>query len=268
MTYTRTCAQLDNVSIGRKLFKDVDRFGEYRNSSNPLYRMRLQSLSGFAEYYDALSASGEASFDDVYHDVWRIFFRPSLPVAAWIEQEMTNLDPGKYAAAHVRALYGRIVERTDHQATVLARNAINCASQLRPGGPFFFASDHTFSTRAALDYGAQRNVSVYTRKHESQPLHVDKAPNLTQRQPKEFYDTFVDLYLMGMSKCLTYNRGGFGHWALLIGYDASCFLKQKTSASGIAVLCNWTEADARFDHGVAVNEQPVRTTPLFLEPMK
>lgn len=246
----------------------MERFADYRNSSVPLFRTRLQSLTGFAEYYDALSAPGEASFADVYHDVWRIFFRPSPPVAEWIEHEMTNLQPGKYAAAHVRALYGRIVERPDDQAIDIVHNAINCASQLRPGGPFFFASDHTFSTRAALDYGAQQHVSVITRQHESQPLHVDKAPNLTERQPKEFYDTFVDLYLMGMSKCLTYNRGGFGHWALLIGYDANCYVKQKTSKAGIAVRCNWTDAVAAIDHGVSMNKEPVRRVPLFLDPMK
>jgi hypothetical protein len=230
--------------------------------------MRLQSVTGFAEYYNELSAPGEASFADVYHDVWRIFFRPSPPVAERIERLMSNLVPGEYAAIHVRALYGRIVNRPNDQAIAIAQNAINCASQLRPGGPFFFASDHTYSTQAALDYGRQRHVSVSMRNHDSQPLHLDKAVNLAQRGPEEFYDTFVDLYLMGMSKCLTYNRGGFGHWALLIGYDANCSITQKTSSAGIAVLCNWTDAIGVVDHRGKMKEEPVRTIPLFLDPMK
>jgi hypothetical protein len=261
------------------LYKNVDRLGEYRNSSVPILRLRRQSVSGFADYYDALSAPGEASFKDVYHDVWRIFFRPSPPVAGLIEHEMKTheLEPGRYASAHLRALYGRITNRPDDQATDLVRNAINCASQLRPGGPFFFASDHAFSTRAAVEYGSQRRVAVHVSTRGvgfnggGNPLHFDKAPKVKDRSPEDFYDTFVDLYLMGMSTCLTYNRGGFGHWALLIGYDAGCSLNQKTSASGITHRCNWTEPSVGFENDTsagAPKEGHYRTIPLFLEPME
>lgn len=248
---------------GRMLFR-VAALEKFRGDRNiTLLRTRIQSITGGAEYYDKELMPDEASFDEVYHDVWRIFFTPSAPVRANIESYMEkwNLSPGEYAAAHLRALYARVVERTDAEATEWAQNAINCASTLRPGGPFVFSSDHSFSTQAALDYGEARGTIVVARPHERTPLHIDNADDLLERKPSEFYDLFIDLYLMGMSRCLTYNRGGFGQWALMIGYDSTCFHNQKTSSLGIGAPCNWTKPD------VLPRLKKRSKAPLFLPPM-
>lgn len=232
-----------------------------RNASTGLIRTRAQSTSGGAEYYDEELSLDESSFAEVYHDVWRIFFTPSKPVRKLIEGEMVQMGlvPGQYAAAHLRALYGRVTDRPPEEATEWTQNALNCASKLRPGGPFLFASDHSYSTEAAIAYGKEKSTKVVSRKHEQMPLHFDK--DVENRQPYEFYDTFVDLYLMGMGKCVTFNRGGFGTWALLIGYDSACKQSQKTSSSGIGVRCNWTEPS------VPSNDAKPSGAPLFLEPM-
>ena len=118
----------------------------------PLFRSRVQSVTGGAEMYNEELGPGEPSFEQVYHDVWRIFFTPSLPVRATIETYMKMWDfyPGEYAAAHLRALYGRTKERTDEQATEWAQNAMNCASTLRPGGPFLFAPSFLFDPSCPL----------------------------------------------------------------------------------------------------------------------
>ena len=209
-----------------------------------IVRTRCQSVTGYADKYDEARGPDEYSFAEVYHDVWRIFFTPSHPVASLIQEEFdrTGLVPGQYAAAHMRALYGGIDNKLDEQvARDWSTDAINCASQLRPGGPILFASDYTYSTQMALAYGEEMNAKIVSRIHEKEPLHLDKTENLESIQPSDFYDVFVDLYLMGMGRCLTYNRGGFGSLALLIGYDSSCFYYQKTSHQGIKVRCNWTE---------------------------
>ena len=209
-------------------------------------RTRCQSVDGHADWYDAKRSPDEYSFNEVYHDVWRVLFTPSHPVASLIQEEFdrTGLVPGEYAAAHMRALYGRNENRKDDVAYDWSRNAVNCATKLRPGGPILFASDHTYSTKVALEYGEEMNTTIVARVHDKLPLHLDKIDNLDSLQSSDFYDVFVDLYLMGMGRCLTYNRGGFGHWALLIGYNSTCSQHQKTSAKGIGVRCNWTEPES------------------------
>lgn len=241
---------------GRKIFKLRAMKGARTDQTSRLFRTRLQSATGGAEYYNeelatvanttglVVNTEKEATFEEVYHDVWRVFFTPSPTVRASVDSymEQWNLVPGQYAAAHLRALYGRVSDRPEAQAREWTRNALNCASKLRPGGPFLFASDHSFSIQAALEYGEEMHAKVVARPHDSEPLHLDNAENIGERLPHEFYDVFIDLYLMGMSRCLTYNRGGFGQWALLIGYNATCGYNQKTSKYGIKTPCTWTEA--------------------------
>mmetsp|Transcript_16781 Transcript_16781/g.36598 ORF Transcript_16781/g.36598 Transcript_16781/m.36598 type:complete len:147 (-) Transcript_16781:388-828(-) len=66
-------------------------------------------------------------------------------------------------------------------------------------------------------------VSAYNPADDNKaPMHLD-----TYIAPVEqFYYTFVDLYLMAFAKCITYNKGGFGHWAMLIGGSQGCTKQQ------------------------------------------
>eukprot|EP00934_Nitzschia_sp_Nitz4_P003302 Nitzschia sp. Nitz4//scaffold113_size70149//10443//11767//NITZ4_005940-RA/size70149-snap-gene-0.134-mRNA-1//1//CDS//3329533311//3292//frame0 len=252
----------------------VARFKVFKKAvrgDSPFLRSRIQSIYGGAEEYDQELLPGESTFDQVYHDVWRVLFTPSPPIREIIEGYMNewHLTPGNYAAAHLRALYARIQNRTDEEATLLTQNSLNCASKLRPGGPFFFSSDHSPSIQFALDYGKRMNVQVFARPQDFNqlPLHLDKASDILNRKPQEFYDTFVDLYLMGMSRCLTYNRGGFGTWALLLGYNSSCVHNQKTTAVRINAPCNWTtpttSATTITQKGSELHPMP----PLFIDTM-
>ena len=184
----------------------------------------------------------------------------------WVERILkdNNLAPGSYAAVHLRALYGRIQYEQRDQATLRewTRNGMNCTSRLHRGGPFFFSSDHPGAVDEALQYGKERSTKVVARIHDKRPNHLEKAPGIGQLKASDFYDTFVDLLLIGMSRCVGYNRGGFGTWGLLIGYDPHCEQNQKTSAKGIGVLCSWTELN---------EERKVPSTlsgaPFFLDPM-
>jgi hypothetical protein len=144
-----------------------------------------------------------------------------------------------------------------------SRNALNCASQLHAGGPFLFVSDHPNAPQLALEYGQEKGITVVTRSHQTHPLHLDTVGDWESKRPSDFYDTFVDLLLMGMSKCVTFNKGGFGQWGLLIGYNSSCFINQKTSAAGIGETCHWTEPAIPVTHHAATP-----AVPLFLPPME
>lgn len=85
-------------------------------------------------------------------------------------------------------------------------NALNCASNLRPGKPIFLASDSKDAVEIGLKYGEFRNAKIVS--HESNPnppLHLDKAVNtanngLLQHPPSDYYDTFIDLYLLAFGR--------------------------------------------------------------------
>lgn len=192
---------------------------------------RLQVHDHGSKFYNENRREvGEPLFRDIYSLLWSRVFTPTPPITTLIEQQLQSLDlmPGQYTAAHVRALYLE-QERKPEQLKTWATNAVNCASMLRPGVPILFASDSTYATQMALEYGQTRGSHVVvarTTAATAQPLHLDKATT-TEVSPEHYYDTFVDLYLLGMSHCLTYNIGGYGKWGLLLGYNSSCGMRHQ-----------------------------------------
>jgi hypothetical protein len=207
-------------------------------------RVQYQSYDGGAGWYDELlerdkgtNTTIEASFDDVYHDVWEAVFTPSPPIASAIVKEMKNngLRPGHYVSAHLRLLYFKSF-RQKRMIEKFTRNGINCSSTLRPGGPFFLASDASYATEYGPLYGQEMNVSVVVHKpNPDPPLHLDRpdgvvptTPTTTDRPPSDFYDTFIDLYLLAMGGCNFVSKGGFGLWAALIGGEnMKCLFKER-----------------------------------------
>jgi hypothetical protein len=156
------------------------------------------------------------------------------------EMQRMHLVPGHYVSAHVRALYA-ITDRPIALIHIWTTNALHCASGLRPGNPIFFTSDSVQARSYSLEYGSRIHAVVGTRTpNPNPPLHLDQETDWENRSISDFYDTFVDLYLLALGGCVTYNKGGFGHWALLIGGDVGCFVKQLTYAKGIRKQpCEW-----------------------------
>lgn len=257
---------------------------------------RLQSHDHGAEYYNTHRRipHKEPMLRDVYQQIWSMIFTPTPHIAALIKDELKSLGliPGEYAAAHVRALYLE-VDRKPDQLRLWAENAVNCASMLRPGGPIYFASDSTYATQMAVTYGKtiaaqQKDLSseginmgsvVVARNLGTSPgpLHLDKPFDNSQTilQPSDFYDTFVDLYLLGMSRCLTYNIGGYGKWGLLLGYNSSCGMRHQKGygfkRDGLA-KCHWeagrgmlqqtTTRKQDFDVDVGMIDLPLLPPPM------
>ena len=159
-------------------------------------------------------------FDQVFSDAWRMVLTPVPSVATRIQKWMQSfgLVPGAYVAAHCRALYG-VHNRSLDEITEWTQTAIRCATQVRPEGPVFFASDSTHAQKVALDYGNEQHVTVVSRFHEKEPLHLEV--NATGKIPADYYDIFVDLYLLGNSRGMAFNVGGYGKLGLILGFDST-----------------------------------------------
>jgi hypothetical protein len=246
-----------------RIVGNVDKFPEKflrTRTGDITINTKLQSYNGGSLYYNA--NVGGPRFEEIFHEVWRTMFTPSLPIQKIIQEHLLrfNLRPGEYAAAHLRGQYGKIVRR-DAQLHRMAENAINCASNLRPEGPIYFASD----SKIVIDHvvgtlSRQTTTRIVALQRDYEPLHLEKALNWQNRSASEYYDTFVDLYLLALSKCVTYNVGGFGEWGLWISRHPNCSI-QHGELKAIIMPCNWT--------GIATPEysKPVDVASAFLPPM-
>jgi hypothetical protein len=171
---------------------------------------------------------GEARYEQVYRDVWNSLFTPVPAIATSIKSVMDDngLVPNKYAAAHLRVMYTK-ENRKEEVLKKWTRGGIKCASTLRPGRPIFVASDSKVVTEYSPIYGRERNgVIVIHENNPNPPLHLDRADvNLSKAFPppaSNFYDTLTDLYLLALSGCLFFSKGGYGLWAVLIGGNLIC----------------------------------------------
>jgi hypothetical protein len=254
---------MSNASIGRRYIPSKIIL-EKASSNVSLIRTRYQSMDGGALFYNERVVGNELKFDDIFHTIWRIFFRPSKAVATIIENQLDEIGfvPGAYTSAHLRALYA-VQDRNKDTIFEWTRNALNCASQLRPGAPIFFASDSLNATIMAKKYAHQKGALLRTHTpNPNPPLHLDRCRDWQDRPTSDFYDTFVDLYLLALGGCVTFNKGGYGHWALLIGGDIKCSYKQKNNDWGkIQNKCEWLDSKPK-------PEESRPKTAVFLDPME
>ena len=245
---------------------------------NTIVTTILQSPSGGAETYTRYVHTGTPShsvtalhYNRIYRHVWRAFFTPSLPVQALIRQQMQRMDlvPGQYAAVHLRALYG-VHSRSDVVLQRWARNAIACGTALRPGGPLYFASDSKNAVEYVQDWMAKTmatnstSVRVVSIQRDYEPLHLEKATDWQSRHPSDYYDTFVDLYILSMSRCVSHNVGGYGQWGLWLGYNATCF-NQNTNQRKL-LPCEWHEGKVSGDLGPSQSDNDTMIPNILMEP--
>jgi hypothetical protein len=199
------------------------------------------------------------SYDQVFPHVWNIFFQPSPAVQAQIDAQfqILQLQPGQYVSAHVRALYqSNAVEQ--HEEI----NAIHCASQLAAAAaaagvsdgsssssmlPIYFASDSNRTVAFAREYGKSKgggSVHVVARASDHEPLHLDRGRDFLTKAADEwqnhavsdFYDIFVDLYILSMARCVTHGIGGYGKLAVLLSRNQTCSIDHRKTT------CDWPAA--------------------------
>ena len=187
-------------------------------------------------YYNGIAlANNEANVGRVFREVWQLLFTPSAAVATRIDQQLAELQlvPGQYTAVHVRSRYKN--DFSDDRAMI--ENSIHCAARLQPGAPIFFASDSSKAAAYALEFGyttKQHNITrIVARSTNSEPLHLDKgaefygmpADTTKNYTAADFYDTFVDLYLLAHSRCTAYGFGNYGSWSNLMSHDRKCSVR-------------------------------------------
>jgi hypothetical protein len=224
-----------------RLYTKVTTVAKGVNRSTPIVCARIQDQHGGSEIYNQLEG-GDRAYRKVFRSLFHnVLFAPSPPVAALLEQEMNKagLVPGAYVAAHLRTAYGThpLEPRHIRRASV---NAINCASHLRPaaGGPIYFASDSREATQGMERIARKQpgKAAVVTIVPETEALHLDKAAST---RPWDYYNIFVDLYLLANANCISHGQGGFGRFGVLLSRNASCFFKY--FAEGQYVTCDWKD---------------------------
>jgi hypothetical protein len=205
--------------------------------------LRIQTPDGGEAYYGDHSKS-ESTYADVFHGLFRTFFTPVPRLAASIEEQMQShgLVPGEYAAAHFRVMYGNRKWRDPLDTINVTVNGINCASNLLPGSPVYFAADVKFAVDVAIQYGKQNSLPVASLEFNESPSHFDKDDEWRQRNVSHYDDTFLDLIMLAESKCVAYSNGGYGMFGSLLSHNANCsdrfFMRRK-----ITQYFKWEYAD-------------------------
>ena len=156
-------------------------------------------------------------FRAVYHDVFRILFRPHPNIQTLIDKKMagSGLIPGQFIGAHYRSNYNLGTEERigTHTIQHAAQTQALCAAKMKlENYPVYFASDSSTATRAVLNnntthyYDTMNTtpISIITSSEETSPLHLE----FDQGAVEDYYSIFVDLLVMGQSICQLYGQGG------------------------------------------------------------
>lgn len=265
-----------HIQSSESTFMSTRKLVQEASGNSVIVKSMIQAHDHGSAYYNsqeiALGRAITDAFRQDYRDIWYTCFTPVPAIAGMVENELDRMElvPGGYSFAHVRALYD--VEDEGRDPSLIkywAENALNCLSNIRPGGPFFFSSDSAVAKQAAVEYGRQRKVSVVTRANEPgiEPLHIDKVQDWETRDPSDFFGVFADLYLMSLGSCYSFNVGGFGRWANHIsGKDFTCHVRHWTTGvnqnSANKNGCGWTDSPS----GQRIKQRKRSSIPLFLPP--
>lgn len=234
--------------MNRRYFPDKTiRHVFYVTASEVLVKKKLvvmvkqQEHDHGAHYYNMQIAADEPRYWEIFGDVWRYVFTPSPPVAHMIDKYLNELEltPNAYVSIHLRSRY----IRDERHVPSHRKNAVRCAQVTRPGLPMYVASDSAYVTRRTAQFGSNSNLTVKYRFDQEEPIHIDAGRDFITRDndsfrnftASDFYDTFVDLYLLAYGQCVVYGRGGYGVWAALISGNASC------AVSHVKNICSWTQ---------------------------
>jgi hypothetical protein len=210
-----------------------------QDQSIQVVQVKFQSHDHGSLYYDSIRESNEErDFKHIFHSLWRVLFTPSSALAQKIQETMDQIGliPDQYSSAHLRALYG--VETRDNVLVAKwAQNAVQCSLRLQKETtlqPVYFASDSDVAIQQAGNHASIYGYTVLTRTTQvmgRHPLHLDKTKDWNERPASDFYDAFVDLYIMSLGKCVAYGMGGYGKFASYMSDHVSCSMVHMTATA-------------------------------------
>ena len=254
----------------------------------------------------ALDDQDEFGFENLFSRVWRVCFTPSPPIQDILKSRLSSLGlvPNEYVASHLRALYATD-ERPIEEIHRFTENALACATKIYPGVPIFFASDAGQALEYAQGYNGKEVYdinkqsiklkvltagdsvlspsSAETAKNDNKnasaiphPWHLDSYIGPVEN----FYDTFVDIYMLAMAGCVTYGKGGYGHWGMLIGGHIKCQSRQvfigrrRANSKGFCKFTSTTESFENItttfhnNHPSVFGNGDPQSGPIFLPPVE
>jgi hypothetical protein len=234
----------DWMSTQLDTFADRTRDVKAVKSQYTLVEGLMQDHNGGYSQYDQLinGTDTQDTYGKIYHDLFRTIFQPSPPIAKLVNEQLKGLVPGQYSVGHFRAFYKLKKPASEEELEKGAIRAVNCASQLHPGVPIYFASESSFAMKAAQDYGRQLNHTIVINESTDDPLHLEnECRGNVKRKISDYYQTFVDLLVMGNGRCVAHGQGGFGAFASLLSYNSSC-IRQYDRRGGRG-SCEWANSE-------------------------
>ena len=215
-----------------------------KTSKAPLFTVLDNSGDhGAAFYNEARHNLNEPSFQQIYRPLWDALFTPAPAVADLIDRYSRDMLPRPYIGLHIRSMF----EGDESDNREMIENSVNCAVQLVESSlvlgnstssarnelpVVYLATDSIRTTNLALEFGLSQNVSMRVVPMKQSPMHLDRGRDYLQlsntwqvEDLEDFYPTFVDLYLLRNSQCVTFGIGGFGLWGSLLSHNSSCFIR-------------------------------------------
>ena len=182
-------------------------------------------------FYNGHLEHGESPADRVFHDVFNIMFKPTPMLQARVEEihHTMGIPAGKYAAVHIDYADQPTTEEGKKVLREKVENAMNCASNLRPGGPFLVAGESLMIVKNAIEYAKKHNVMVAAR----QVMHD------SSRLPTDIWNSFIEIYFMANANCVAYGNDGYGQLGYMMGFDHDCRIKYDYFDS--AKKCTWSD---------------------------
>ena len=240
--------------VGSLNYNDDDNDPELNNSTTYDHCKTLHRFSS-----KKYAQKGRELYRTIYHDFFRSMFKPHPKIQYIIDDKMkkSNLVPGQFIGCHYRSDYGpgKGKKTGTDMISFVAKKQVRCAALMRPGYPVYFAGDSSIAVNAVREEAASKLLLIendndnnsmttivitpelskqseqhnYTKSRSIPgPLHLD----LDKGKVEDFYPAFVDLLVMGNSMCQLYGIGGFGSFASLLSYNASCFYETTGECDG------------------------------------
>jgi hypothetical protein len=86
--------------------------------------------------------------------------------------------------------------------------------------------------RYAVEFGKIHNRTVVARTEDAAPLHLDRGGAFLANSndwmnytAADYYNVFVDLFLLAGAECITYDVGGYGRWGRLLSHNPACYIR-------------------------------------------
>lgn len=190
----------------------------------------------------------------VYSEIMHLLFQPTPNVQNLIDSTMSRLQlqPKQFISAHVRSKFPYKKPRreglnfsdtaTRRLAISWVTNAIHCsrykAMQIKNQNfsTVFLATDSEQLTKYVLHQNNLSSTVKLVGTELNKVIHSEfPGWNFSDHQPSELYPVFVDLWIMGLSACVSYGKGGFGLLGARLAGEA-CAIRHR-HISGESIPC-------------------------------